>query len=166
MPGSRAPAGVPDREGSRESPGFRRKRGSPEYRHLQQHPALLPESGAPERAPACGSHSPARGASHEALRLERTATSDSRSSWRLTYSRRYGRTVWPRREVAGEVEEYISHFQLLPPRNAVREPITYYIDATLRQWFEDYGYRIGRRVRATLSLESGRRTTPPATSSP
>ena len=46
------------------------------------------------------------------------------------------------------MEEYISHFQLLPPRNEVREPITYYIDATMRQWFEDYGWRIGRRVRA------------------
>jgi glycosyltransferase involved in cell wall biosynthesis len=50
--------------------------------------------------------------------------------------------------VAGEVEEYISHYQLLPPRHLVREPITYYIDATMRQWFQDYGYRIGRRVRA------------------
>jgi glycosyltransferase involved in cell wall biosynthesis len=46
------------------------------------------------------------------------------------------------------VEEYISHFQLLPPRDEVNEPITYYIDATMRQWFEDYGWQIGRRVRA------------------
>ena len=69
----------------------------------------------------------------------RPLTLDRPGGW--TYSRRYGRTVWPRREVAGEVDEYISHFQLLPPRNAVREPITYYIDATMRQWFEDYGYR-------------------------
>ena len=76
----------------------------------------------------------------------RPLTLDRPGGW--TYSRRYGRTVWPRREVAGEVDEYISHFQLLPPRNAVREPITYYIDATMRQWFEDYGYTIGRRVRA------------------
>jgi glycosyltransferase involved in cell wall biosynthesis len=65
-----------------------------------------------------------------------------------TYSRRYARTVWPRRDVAVEVDEYISHFQLLPPRDEVHEPITYYIDATMRQWFEDYGWRIGRRVRA------------------
>lgn len=76
----------------------------------------------------------------------RPLTLDRPGGW--TYSRRYGRTVWPRREVAGEMEEYISHFQLLPPRDAVREPITYYIDATMRQWFEDYGYRIGRRVRS------------------
>ena len=76
----------------------------------------------------------------------RPLTLDRPGGW--TYSRSYGRTVWPRREVEGEVEEYISHFQLLPPRNAVREPITYYIDATMRQSFEDYGYRIGRRVRA------------------
>lgn len=76
----------------------------------------------------------------------RPLTLDRPGGW--TYSRRYGRTVWPRREVAGEVEEYISHYQLLPPRHLVREPITYYIDATMRQWFEDYGYRIGRRVRA------------------
>jgi glycosyltransferase involved in cell wall biosynthesis len=46
------------------------------------------------------------------------------------------------------MEEYISHFQLLPPRDLVREPITYYIDATMRQWFEDYGWRVGRRVRS------------------
>jgi glycosyltransferase involved in cell wall biosynthesis len=64
------------------------------------------------------------------------------------YSRRYARTVWARREAAGEMEEYISHFQLLPPRNEVGEPITYYIDATMRQWFEDYGWRVGRRVRS------------------
>ena len=76
----------------------------------------------------------------------RPLTLDRPGGW--TYSRRYGRTVWPRREVTGEMDEYISHYQLLPPRDAVREPITYYIDATLRQWFEEYDYRIGRRVRA------------------
>jgi len=76
----------------------------------------------------------------------RPLTLDRPGGW--TYSRRYGRAIWARREIAGDVEEYISHFQLLPPRNAVPEPVTYYIDATLRQWFEDYGYRsrIGRRV--------------------
>jgi glycosyltransferase involved in cell wall biosynthesis len=76
----------------------------------------------------------------------RPLTLDRPGGW--TYSRRYARTVWPRREVEGRVEEYISHYQLLPPRNLVREPITYYIDATMRQWFDDYGYRIGRRVKA------------------
>ena len=76
----------------------------------------------------------------------RPLTLDRPGGW--TYSRRYARTVWPRREVAGELDEYISHYQLLPPRAAVREPITYYIDATMRQWFEDYGYQIGRRVRS------------------
>jgi glycosyltransferase involved in cell wall biosynthesis len=76
----------------------------------------------------------------------RPLTLDRPRGW--TYSRRYARTVWPRREIAGEVDEYISHYQLLPPRHLVREPITYYIDATMRQWFEDYGWRIGRRVRA------------------
>jgi glycosyltransferase involved in cell wall biosynthesis len=75
----------------------------------------------------------------------RPLTLDRPRGW--TYSRRYARTVWPRREMAGEVEEYISHFQLLPPRDLVREPITYYIDATMRQWFDDYGWRVGRRVR-------------------
>jgi glycosyltransferase involved in cell wall biosynthesis len=76
----------------------------------------------------------------------RPLTLDRPRGW--TYSRRYARTVWSRRESAGEMEEYISHFQLLPPRSEVREPITYYIDATMRQWFEDYGWRVGRRVRA------------------
>jgi glycosyltransferase involved in cell wall biosynthesis len=76
----------------------------------------------------------------------RPLTLDGPRGW--TYSRRYARTVWPRREIQGEVEEYISHYQLLPPRDLVREPITYYIDATMRQWFEEYGWRVGRRVRA------------------
>jgi glycosyltransferase involved in cell wall biosynthesis len=76
----------------------------------------------------------------------RPLTLDRPRGW--TYSRRYARTVWPRREIPGDLEEYISHFQLLPPRDLVREPITYYIDATMRQWFEDYGWRIGRRVRS------------------
>jgi glycosyltransferase involved in cell wall biosynthesis len=76
----------------------------------------------------------------------RPLTLDRPRGW--TYSRRYARAVWPRREVAVEVDEYISHHQLLPPRDEVNEPITYYIDATLRQWFEDYGWRVGRRVRA------------------
>jgi hypothetical protein len=53
----------------------------------------------------------------------RPLTLDRPRGW--TYSRRYARTVWARREVAGEMEEYISHFQLLPPRNEVGEPITY-----------------------------------------
>jgi glycosyltransferase involved in cell wall biosynthesis len=74
----------------------------------------------------------------------RPLTLDRPRGW--TYSQRYARTVWARRESA-EVDEYISHFQLLPPRNEVREPITYYIDATMRQWFEDYGWRVGRRVK-------------------
>jgi glycosyltransferase involved in cell wall biosynthesis len=76
----------------------------------------------------------------------RPLTLDRPRGW--TYSRRYARTVWARREVAVEVEEYISHSQLLPPRDEVNESITYYIDATLRQWFEDYAWRVGRRVRA------------------
>jgi glycosyltransferase involved in cell wall biosynthesis len=76
----------------------------------------------------------------------RPLTLDRPGGW--TYSRRYAQTIWPRREVEGEVEEYISHFQLLPPQDVVREPITYYIDATMRQWFDEYGYRIGRRVRS------------------
>jgi glycosyltransferase involved in cell wall biosynthesis len=74
----------------------------------------------------------------------RPLTLDRPRGW--TYSRRYASTVWARREAA-ELEEYISHFQLLPPRNEVRQPITYYIDATMRYWFEDYGWRVGRRVR-------------------
>jgi glycosyltransferase involved in cell wall biosynthesis len=76
----------------------------------------------------------------------RPLTLDRPRGW--TYSRRYARAIWPRREVAIEVEEYISHFQLLPPREEVHEPITYYIDATMRQWFDEYGWPIGRRVRA------------------
>jgi hypothetical protein len=90
----------------------------------------------------------------------RPLTLDRPRGW--TYSRRYARTVWARREVAGEMEEYISRFQLFPPRDEVAEPITHYIDPTLRQWFEDYGWRVGRRVRSdALARErQGYLTTP------
>jgi glycosyltransferase involved in cell wall biosynthesis len=64
------------------------------------------------------------------------------------YTRQYAERIWADRDVAGEVDEYISHYQWLPPRKAVSGPITYYIDGTLRYWLDDYGWRIGRRIRA------------------
>jgi glycosyltransferase involved in cell wall biosynthesis len=45
------------------------------------------------------------------------------------------------------VSEWLSVFPLLPPRSRVNEPISYYIDATLQQNFDEYAYRIGHRTR-------------------
>jgi glycosyltransferase involved in cell wall biosynthesis len=63
------------------------------------------------------------------------------------YSRRYLEDLWASRESGAEVTEFVSHYQLLPPREVVRQPITYYIDATMRQFFDEYGYEIGRRIK-------------------
>lgn len=63
------------------------------------------------------------------------------------FSRACSNSLWRARRVPCEVNEYISHFPLLPPRELVHEPITYYLDATLRYWFDDYGFRVGKRVR-------------------
>lgn len=49
-----------------------------------------------------------------------------------------------------EGSEIISHFPLLPPASReTRRKVSYYIDATLKQNFEDYGLasKVGRRVR-------------------
>lgn len=64
------------------------------------------------------------------------------------YSRSYLEDLWRAREAPKEIGEYVSHYQLLPPRDVVPEPISYYIDATMRQYFGEYEYHIGRRVRA------------------
>ena len=37
---------------------------------------------------------------------------------------------------------------MLPPREVVREPVSYYIDATMNQYFEEYGRQLGRRIKA------------------
>ena len=58
------------------------------------------------------------------------------------YSRRHLEALWSTREEPSEVSEYVSHYQLLPPMEMVREPITYYIDATMRQFFDDYDWRL------------------------
>jgi glycosyltransferase involved in cell wall biosynthesis len=63
-------------------------------------------------------------------------------------SRAYLRDLWADRDETGPHSEYVSHFQLLPPLEIVREPVTYYIDATLHQYFEEYGRSLGRRIRA------------------
>jgi glycosyltransferase involved in cell wall biosynthesis len=70
------------------------------------------------------------------------------------YSQNYLRDVWADRGEPGGINEYVSFFQPLPPIDVVREPVSYYIDATMRQYFEDYGRRLGRRIRAeALSRE-------------
>jgi glycosyltransferase involved in cell wall biosynthesis len=70
------------------------------------------------------------------------------------YSRAYLRDLWADRGEASGINEYVSFFQPLPPTDVVREPVSYYIDATLHQYFEDYRKKMGRRIRAeALALE-------------
>jgi glycosyltransferase involved in cell wall biosynthesis len=64
------------------------------------------------------------------------------------YSRAYLRALWADRRPLTGISEYVSYFQLLPPTEAVREPVSYYIDATLHQYFEQYGIRLGERIQA------------------
>ena len=65
------------------------------------------------------------------------------------YSPGYLNRVWADRDAPAEVKEYVSHFSLLPPKETVREAVTYYLDATLHQNFESYiGRRVGKRIQA------------------
>jgi glycosyltransferase involved in cell wall biosynthesis len=70
------------------------------------------------------------------------------------YSRAYLRDVWGDRDEPSGITEYVSFFQPLPPRDVVREPVSYYIDATMHQYFEDYRRSLGKRIHAeALSRE-------------
>jgi len=64
------------------------------------------------------------------------------------YSHGYLKDLWATRVPHDDVGEFVSHYQLLPPHDVVSQPVTFYIDATMRQYFEDYEYRIGRRIRS------------------
>jgi glycosyltransferase involved in cell wall biosynthesis len=64
------------------------------------------------------------------------------------YSRAHLHALWADRRAPSGIGEYVSHIQSLPPRESVREPVSYYIDATMRQYFDDYGRSLGRRIRA------------------
>jgi hypothetical protein len=64
------------------------------------------------------------------------------------YSRAWLRALWADRRPPTGISEYVSHFQLLPRAEAVREPVSYYIDATLHQYFEHYGRRLGKLIQA------------------
>jgi glycosyltransferase involved in cell wall biosynthesis len=64
------------------------------------------------------------------------------------YSKAYLHALWADRRAPTDVTEYVSHFQPLPPTDVVTEPVSYYIDATLHQYFEDYPRRLGGRIRA------------------
>jgi glycosyltransferase involved in cell wall biosynthesis len=66
------------------------------------------------------------------------------------YSLEYLRDLWADRDEPSGISEYVSHFQPLPPMNAVREPVSYYIDATLRQYIDGYGRSLGKRIRAEV----------------
>jgi glycosyltransferase involved in cell wall biosynthesis len=58
------------------------------------------------------------------------------------------RDLWADRDAPSGISEYVSFYQPLPPIDVVREPVSYYIDATLHQYFGDYRRRLGRRIRA------------------
>jgi glycosyltransferase involved in cell wall biosynthesis len=63
-------------------------------------------------------------------------------------SRAHLRNLWADRSAPSDINEYVSHFQLLPPPDMVTVPVSYYIDATLHQYFELYERRLGRRIHA------------------
>lgn len=62
------------------------------------------------------------------------------------YSRSYRYRAWAQRSEPSDIGEYVSHFPLLPPADVVQEPVTYYLDATLHQNFEEMARRVPRRV--------------------
>lgn len=55
--------------------------------------------------------------------------------------------LWRTRGPSQDIEEWLSFFPLLPPRSCIHEPVSYYLDATLQQNFQEYGYRVGHRTR-------------------
>ena len=63
------------------------------------------------------------------------------------YTRDHLEALWRDGDVPPETEDFVSHLQLLPPPNVAAGRTTYYIDATMRQYFEGYGRRLGRRIR-------------------
>jgi glycosyltransferase involved in cell wall biosynthesis len=70
------------------------------------------------------------------------------------YSQAHLRDLWADRRAPSDISEYVSHFQPLPPTDVVREPVSYYIDATLHQYFEHYQRRLGSRIHEeALALE-------------
>lgn len=72
------------------------------------------------------------------------------------YSLDYLERLWEDRTEPNGVDEYVSHFPLLPPATKNRKRVTYYLDATLHQNFEDYGFgrRVGKRIQQqTLERE-------------
>jgi hypothetical protein len=64
------------------------------------------------------------------------------------YSREHLLALWADRRAPSGIREYVSHIQSLPPREVVREPASYYIDATMHQYFEEYGRQLGRRIKS------------------
>ena len=63
------------------------------------------------------------------------------------YSRSHLQALWAERSAPSGIGEYVSHFQPLPPREMVREPVSYYIDATMNQYFEEYERQLGKRIK-------------------
>jgi glycosyltransferase involved in cell wall biosynthesis len=64
------------------------------------------------------------------------------------YTRDHLEALWRDGDVPAETDEFVSHLQLLPPPEVAAGRVTYYIDATMRQYFDGYGRRLGRRIRA------------------
>jgi len=67
------------------------------------------------------------------------------------YSRSYRYRAWAERSEPSGINEYVSHFPLLPPAEVVREPVTYFLDATLHQNFNSFA---ARHVAKRLQVEA------------
>lgn len=62
--------------------------------------------------------------------------------------------LWRRRRPLQSTSEWLSTTPLLPPHSSTTQPVSYYIDITLKQGIEEYGYRAGHRTRrAALTRE-------------
>ena len=97
------------------------------------------------------------------LKLDVASTQDGRTLWNIgqlmmtgkfgghQYSKRFLDRLFDTGPSLPHDAEIISFFPLLPPPDRHAGPFSLYIDATLKQNFEDYG--IGRRVAASFQAE-------------
>jgi glycosyltransferase involved in cell wall biosynthesis len=63
------------------------------------------------------------------------------------YGRDHLQSLWASSDPPEEAE-YVSHFQLLPPNDLGDKSVTYYIDATMNQYFSEYDRKLGRRIKS------------------
>lgn len=71
------------------------------------------------------------------------------------YTRDHLRALWGNAAIPPDTTEYVSHFQLLPAPEVARGRVTFYIDATMNQYFDEYERGLGRRIKAEALEREG-----------